>query len=72
MKFFFVNGGLDCYIVFVGSYKDLIKIEDFFGEVFDGDEMKLLGIILLKKYLEFIMLVILDVVLLSREDCGIF
>ncbi len=70
MKSFFANGGSDCYIVSVGSYKDSIKIEDFFGEVPDGDEMKLLGITSLKKYPEPTMLVIPDAVLLSREDCG--
>lgn len=62
MRMFYANGGGDCYIVSVGSYKESIdaaKLNDPKGG----------GIASLEKHLEPTLVVVPDAVLLSANDC---
>lgn len=66
IKFFFENGGSNCYIVSIGSYKNNPKKEDFFGK---NDKHQPRGINVLEKESEPTMLVIPDALLLLEADC---
>ncbi|AEE52209.1 phage tail sheath family protein [Haliscomenobacter hydrossis] len=63
MKFFFANGGSDCYIVSIGNYAQPVKKEDFLGK-------ENIGIDTLKKESEPTMLVIPDSMLLGQDAYG--
>ncbi|MDA7712140.1 phage tail sheath family protein [Flavobacteriaceae bacterium] len=62
MRFFYANGGGDCYIVSVGSYSDKIDA----GQLNDP---KGGGLASLEKHLEPTILVVPEAVLLSEADC---
>lgn len=66
IKLFYANGGADCYIVSVGSYREDVEKDNFFG--FDANNQPK-GIDALKKYLEPTMVVIPEAVLLDEGDC---
>jgi hypothetical protein len=66
LKFFYANGGGDCYIVSIGNYKDIPKKEDFFSS---DDKHPAKGITCLEKVSEPTMLVIPDALLLDEVDC---
>ncbi|MBK8966825.1 MAG: phage tail sheath family protein [Lewinellaceae bacterium] len=77
MKFFFANGGSDCYVVSVGDFNGGVKKSDFDGEapVLDArgkptGEVTALGIRSLLKEPEPTMLVIPDAVLLDKKECA--
>lgn len=62
MRFFYANGGGDCYIVSVGSYDETIdagKLNDPKGG----------GLASLEKHLEPTLVVVPDAILLSEADC---
>lgn len=62
MRFFYANGGGDCYIVSVGNYDETIdagKLNDPKGG----------GLAALEKHLEPTLVVVPDAVLLSEADC---
>lgn len=62
LRFFYANGGGDCYIVSVGSYDETIdagKLNDPKGG----------GLAALEKHLEPTLIVVPDAVLLSEADC---
>ena len=62
LRFFYANGGGDCYIVSVGNYDETIdagKLNDPKGG----------GLAALEKHLEPTMIVVPDAVLLSEADC---
>jgi phage tail sheath protein FI len=63
MRFYFANGGGDCYIVSVGDYTKGIKAKDL------NDDATESGLPTLLKYLEPTLLVIPDAVLLSTTEC---
>jgi hypothetical protein len=62
LRFFYANGGGDCYIVSVGNYDETIdagKLNDPKGG----------GLASLEKHLEPTMVVVPDAILLSEADC---
>jgi hypothetical protein len=62
LRFFYANGGGDCYIVSVGNFDENIdagKLNDPKGQ----------GLATLEKYLEPTLIVVPDAVLLSEADC---
>lgn len=63
MRFYFANGGGDCYIVSVGDFTKGVKAKDL------NDEATESGLPTLLKYLEPTLLVIPDAVLLSPTEC---
>ncbi len=63
MRFFFANGGSDCYIVSVGDYSNGVNAKDF------NDMATESGIPTLLKEMEPTLLVIPEAVLLSEEEC---
>lgn len=63
MRFFFANGGSDCYIVSIGDYSNGINAKDF------NDLATESGIPTLLKEMEPTLLVIPEAVLLSEEEC---
>lgn len=63
VRLYFMNGGSDCYIVSVGSYKDKISAKDL-NDVAAGG-----GIAALEKYTEPTILVIPEACLLTESDC---
>ncbi len=63
LKFYFANGGADCYIISVGDYTGAPKLSDFEGA--DG----LSGLASLLKEPEPTLVVIPDAVLLPPTDC---
>lgn len=62
MRFFYANGGADCYIVSVGNYSDSVDASQL-------NDPKGGGIASLEKHLEPTILVVPDAVLLSEADC---
>ena len=62
IRFFYANGGADCYIVSVGSYSDSVDASQL-------NDPKGGGIASLEKHLEPTILVVPDAVLLSEADC---
>jgi uncharacterized protein len=63
VKFFYANGGGDCYIVSVGDYSNGINAKDF------NDTATGSGLPQLLKYNEPTLLVIPESVLLTKEEC---
>jgi len=63
MRFFFANGGSDCYIVSIGDYTKPISANDF------SDESTESGIPTLLKEMEPTILVIPEATLLKEEEC---
>ena len=63
MRFYFSNGGGNCYIVSVGDYSNGLNAKDF------NDPATGAGIASLPKFLEPTMLVIPEAVLLEQADC---
>lgn len=63
MRFFYANGGGDCYIVSVGDYSGGINAKDF------NDLATESGLPTLLKEMEPTLLVIPEAVLLSEEEC---
>ncbi len=77
IKFFFANGGSDCYIVSIGDYSGAVKQSDFDGEtpVLDASgantgKVNAVGIRTLLKEPGPTMLVIPDAVLLPKPECA--
>lgn len=62
IRFFYANGGADCYIVSVGNYSDSVDASQL-------NDPKGGGIASLEKHLEPTILVVPDAVLLSEADC---
>ncbi|BDD07359.1 phage tail sheath family protein [Aureibacter tunicatorum] len=62
LKLYFANGGGDCYIVSVGSYKEEVKSGDILGEETGG------GLKALLKQNEPTMVLAPDAVVLAKED----
>jgi phage tail sheath protein FI len=63
VKFFYSNGGADCYILSVGDYSSGVKAKDF------NDEATGSGLPQLLKYNEPTLLVIPEAVLLPKAEC---
>jgi phage tail sheath protein FI len=63
VKFFYSNGGADCYILSVGDYSAGIKAKDF------NDEAKGSGLPQVLKYAEPTLLVIPEATLLPKAEC---
>jgi phage tail sheath protein FI len=63
LRFYFSNGGGDCYIVSVGDYKKGINAKDF------NDPATGAGLVSLLKYMEPTLLVIPEAILLEKADC---
>lgn len=63
MRFYFANGGADCYIVSIGDYSSGVNAKDF------NDLASESGLPTLLKYLEPTLLVAPEAVLLSESDC---
>jgi len=63
MRFYFSNGGGDCYIVSIGDYNGGINAKDF------NDPATGSGVASLPKYLEPTLLVIPEAILLEKADC---
>lgn len=63
MKFFYSNGGADCYVLSVGDYGSGIQAKDF------NDEATGSGLPQLLKYNEPTILVIPEAVLLPKAEC---
>lgn len=63
MRFFFANGGSDCYIVSIGDYSNGVNAKDF------NDMATESGIPTLLKEMEPTLLVIPEAILLSEEEC---
>lgn len=63
VKFFYSNGGGDCYIQSVGDYSSGVNAKDF------NDEATESGLPQLLKYTEPTLLVIPEAILLSQEEC---
>lgn len=77
MKFFFANGGSDCYVVSIGDYSGTVTKSEFDGEnpILDASnnptgDVEPFGIRTLMKEPEPTMLVIPDAVLLSKRECA--
>ncbi len=77
MKFFFANGGSDCYVVSIGDYANGVHQADFNGEipVMDANghataAIQPIGIRCLEQAPEPSLLVIPDAVLLDKKDCA--
>jgi uncharacterized protein len=63
MRFYFANGGADCYIVSIGDYSSGVNAKDF------NDLATESGLPTLLKYIEPTLLVAPEAVLLSEADC---
>jgi phage tail sheath protein FI len=63
MRFYFANGGADCYIVSIGDYSSGVNAKDF------NDLASESGLPTLLKYLEPTLLAAPEAVLLSESDC---
>lgn len=63
MRFFYSNGGGDCYVVSIGNYQNGINALDF------NDPATGAGVASLPKYLEPTLLVIPEAILLEQADC---
>jgi len=63
MRFYFANGGADCYIVSIGDYSSGVNAKDF------NDLATESGLPTLLKYVEPTLLVAPEAVLLSEADC---
>lgn len=63
MRFYFANGGADCYIVSIGDYSSGVNAKDF------NDLATESGLPTLLKYIEPTLLVAPEAVLLSESDC---
>lgn len=63
IRFYFVNGGSDCYIVSVGGYSDAISAKDLNNVATGG------GIAALEKFTEPTILAVPEAILLSEADC---
>ncbi len=63
LKFYFLNGGSDCYIVSVGNYSASIEASDLNDLTTGG------GIAALEKFTEPTILVVPEAIQLSESDC---
>jgi len=63
MRFFFANGGSDCYVVSVGDYTNGVNAKDF------NDLATESGLPTLLKEMEPTLIVIPEAILLSEEEC---
>jgi uncharacterized protein len=63
MRFYFANGGGDCYVVSIGDFSNGISAKDF------NDLATESGLPTLLKYMEPTLLVIPEAVLLSQDEC---
>ena len=63
MRFYFANGGGDCYIVSVGDYSGGLNAKDFNDPATDS------GLVTLLKYMEPTLVVIPEAVLLPEAEC---
>ncbi len=63
MRFYFANGGADCYIVSIGDYSGGVNAKDF------NDLATESGLPTLLKYMEPTLLVAPEAILLSESDC---
>ncbi len=63
MRFYFANGGGDCYVVSTGDYKNGIRAADL------NDPATGAGLAALSRYMEPTLLVIPEAILLEQADC---
>lgn len=71
LKWFFANGGSDCYIVSIGDYHTPVRKEDMDGEELDAGQKTIRkGIRALEHEPEPTLLLIPDAVLLPAADCA--
>ena len=63
MRFYFANGGADCYIVSIGDYSNGLVAKDFNDLATEG------GLPSLLKYMEPTLLVVPEAILLGQDEC---
>lgn len=63
MRFYFANGGADCYIVSVGDFSNGVNAKDF------NDLATESGLPTLLKYMEPTLLVVPEAILLGQDEC---